>query len=342
MSKDQCIMSMSNIDETPIKQIIFDITEVISSVSTNTDEFDNALTQSNEIMAKTLKSIDSANSAKPRLQAVELILIDQKLPEIKQSLSKLRTDFKQSITEMLSVKTTLEAAIQTLAKSTESLNESDQLRVDVAGIVTVNKLKIKILEQKVQLAKKQVASIDRFVSITITHFKDTVDRIKHEGELDSFQFVFALLSKVKSKYKCSKYSAVSLLALCIYNYLASAYMINLTIDSMVYVPLFILVAALLCFSLSFTLYTFFDYKVNEFGFLDALWLVLIVIFFLTLIPAIVADNTSTVHIVIDFFSLGWIGGLAFLVGSMVSAILAYRWHNQAKYLSETIKRIACA
>lgn len=199
----------------------------LTLLSPSLDYLENPITLSNEYIASKNDEIEKLKGMKPIVIRVYSYMFKLQRDQIYEQLTNYTVEIENSITKATQLVADLNLCVKQLHQYTIQMDDLTA-KVDFSGIVSVNKLKIATIEQKISLCKQQIARIDKFRTVTLHHLNDTVllnnTTISDEKEYTALDTYFKNHKKLEfSVTKNLSRTGIGLLALAILNYLTATY-----------------------------------------------------------------------------------------------------------------------
>lgn len=199
----------------------------LTLLSPSLDYLEKPINLSNEYISAKSKEIEKLKGMKPIVVRVYSYMFQLQRDQIYEQLTIFVHEIEKSVNKARQLIKDLDTCVGQLIIYTDEIND-ETTKKDYLGIVSVNKLKIATIEQKISHCEQQIVNIDKFRTVTLHHLNDTVqlsstkiDSVKEYSELELF---FDNYQKKEKKIKSRLGSAAFIfLLLSAANYLATFY-----------------------------------------------------------------------------------------------------------------------
>lgn len=230
---ETAVLEGALIDQTTIRIKANEIIQQLTLLNHSFEYLDSPITLSGEFISKKSKEIKSLNQDNPLLLRVYGLLHWQQQNEVYDQLTQFFNEIEDGIKKASSLLHDVKICVESLKNLVNQMTDLS-IQSDYLGIVSINNLKIATLEQKVDIAKKQLDSIDKFRTITLYHVSDNVKLLN--PKVDDFHAEYNdLCSELNKAQVASKtfikgllLSSLVIFSVGLINFLANKYVITWT------------------------------------------------------------------------------------------------------------------
>lgn len=211
------------------KARIYALVNTLTDLNPNMLEIIKPIEESNALLKEVTEEIDQLNTKSLLIKLAHLAVLEQRLPDLKTKIDSYVLQLQNAKNETTNLCVDYGNVIESLKSSALEIDENDALKTDALGIVSVNNLKLKNIQNQIQSASSQIENLERFRTVTLYHLSDTINSTKTDKELPIVEEIRRVIEKLKSKKDYSLQSAVLFAILVVYNFLADKY--HITYDS---------------------------------------------------------------------------------------------------------------
>lgn len=211
------------------KARIYALVNTLTDLNPNMLEIIKPIEESNALLKEVTEEIDQLNTKSLLIKLAHLAVLEQRLPDLKTKIDSYILQLQNAKNETTNLCVDYGNVIESLKNSALEIDENDALKTDALGIVSVNNLKLKNIQNQIQSASSQIENLERFRTVTLYHLSDTINNTKTDKELPIVEEIRRVIDKLKSRKDYSLKSAVLFTILVVYNFLADKY--HITYDS---------------------------------------------------------------------------------------------------------------
>lgn len=205
------------------KNKIYALVKTLTDLNPNAIEISTPIEESNILLKELTKEIDQLNTKDKLLKLAHLAVLEERLPKLKNEINIFIVKLLAGKDETEKLCLDYERVIESLDKEAKLLNDSDPVKVDALGIVSINNLKLKNFKNQVHLAVAQMENLEKFKNITLYHLSDTINNYKHDKDSPIINEIRRVISKLEASKGIYKGSLILVFVLAAYNYLADNY-----------------------------------------------------------------------------------------------------------------------
>lgn len=329
------------------KKLILDYVESLSELNPNITIIQNTIDQSNSFIKDIIIEIDQLKTKNELFKLAHLAVLEKKLPDVKMEIDNLSDELSIGITRAEELAMDYRNVIQALLKATLDLNVDDPVKPDILSIISLNKMKIKNIENQISAASNQIALLIRFKTITLYHLSDSIKNNKKDRELPIVTELYCVEQQLQSRRRTLIWVSALTFLIAGYNYLASHYyyvteriqkvpiysnfpdhfdfLINMSEKAIIFITISIILINF--FSVLFLLDALARRSVDAASFIAFIGATSS---FGSAYMSSIYNNHSVVYIEVtsvtyyDFFNFGYSGTFSFMVLGLIGLFLAYR------------------
>lgn len=206
-----------------LKAKVYVLVNTLTDLNPNIKEINNPIEESNALLKDITEEIKQLNTKSLLLKLAQLAMLEKRLPDIKTKIDIFINNLETAKVDTTNLCSDYSNVIETLKNTLIEINETDPLKADTLGIVSINNLKLKNIQNQIESATSQIANLERFRTVTLYHLSDTINNSKTDKDLPIVDEISRVIKKFESRKDESIVAAALLSILTVYNFLADKY-----------------------------------------------------------------------------------------------------------------------